>query len=350
MTASDTNTITGGVAIGRNEGERLRVCLRSLVRDFDHVVYVDSGSTDESLSIARELGVDVVELDTSAGFTAARARNHGLDRLLELAPGLELVQFVDGDCELVGGWTACSAEFLHGHPEVAVACGRRRERYPRRNWYHRITDMEWDTPVGETTSCGGDALMRAAALRQVGGYRDTMIAGEEPELCVRLRKAGWKVWRLERDMTVHDIRMSSFGQWWKRAVRCGHAYAEGAALHGAPPERHCVRQYRSTWFWGAVLPLICVAAAWPTRGLSVLVLFAAYALLLLKIARYQMAVRHDGLASALAYALSCVLGKCPEAIGQAKYTIARLTGTRPRIIEYDQLASTKPNLSVKPSR
>ena len=41
----------GVVAIGRNEGERLRVCLESARRDVHALVYVDSGSTDGSVEI-----------------------------------------------------------------------------------------------------------------------------------------------------------------------------------------------------------------------------------------------------------------------------------------------------------
>lgn len=346
----DLGVTVGGVAIGRNEGERLRACLGALVRCLQHVVYVDSGSGDDSLAIARELNVEIVELDTSAGFTAARARNAGFRRLLEIAPQIEFVQFVDGDCEVVDDWISDAAEFLRDHPEVAVASGRRRERYPARNWYHRVTDMEWDTPVGEAKYCGGDALMRVEALRDVGGYRDTMIAGEEPELCVRLRQAGWKVWRLDHEMTWHDIRMSSFGQWWTRAVRSGHAYAEGAALHGSRPERHCVKQRGSTWFWGAMLPAICVALAWPTRGLSVLVLLAMYFMLLLKIARHRMVVRHDPLADALLYSLCCVVAKWPQAIGQATYVTSRSRGSRSTLIEYSTSTSTKAGVAGKSAR
>jgi GT2 family glycosyltransferase len=308
----------GAVAIGRNEGERLRACLRSLTSDVGIVAYVDSGSTDDSLAIAQELGVVPVELDNTTGFTAARARNTGFHRLMQLFPGLEFVQFIDGDSEIVEGWIAEAVDFLQKHAEVAVVYGRGRERHPHRNWYHRVADMEWDTPVGEATSCGGIALMRTCALRQTGGYRDTMIAGEEPELCVRLRNAGWKVWRLDREMTLHDIRMTSFSQWWKRTVRSGHAYAEGARLHGASPDRHCIKETRSIWFWGIAIPLLGVFFAWPTRGVSLLVMMAIYLVLFIKISRYRVAIRRNSWQDASLYALSCVVGKWPQAIGMLK--------------------------------
>src|SRR6185437_7195484 len=93
----------GAVAIGRNEGERLRQCLKSLSAAAA-VVYVDSGSTDGSAEWARSQGADVIDLDIGLPFTAARARNAGFGRLREIDSDLRYVQFLDGDCELIDGW------------------------------------------------------------------------------------------------------------------------------------------------------------------------------------------------------------------------------------------------------
>src|SRR3990167_5804095 len=218
----------GVVVIGRNEVERLERCLASLVGAAGKIVYVDSGSTDASVPMAQGLGVEVVALDMSRPFTAARARNEGFACLQRLQPDIHFVQFVDGDCEVVDDWLAKAQAFLCEHPAVAVVCGRRRERFPQRSIYNRMCDLEWDTPVGEAKACGGDALMRADAFAAVKGFRADLIAGEEPELCVRLRAIGWKVWRLGEEMTLHDAAMTHFSQWWQRTLRGGHAFAEGA--------------------------------------------------------------------------------------------------------------------------
>src|SRR5690349_9304100 len=146
----------GVVAIGRNEGERLRACLVSARRDCNAVVYVDSGSSDDSLSLARSLGVHVVELDLSIPFTAARARNEGFAKLKQVDPQIEFVQFVDGDCEIIAGWIERARTQLAAMPKAAVVCGRRRERFPDASIYNRLCDMEWNTPIGQTKSCGGD--------------------------------------------------------------------------------------------------------------------------------------------------------------------------------------------------
>lgn len=317
--------LLGLVAIGRNEGERLRACLESVVSQVSCVVYVDSGSTDGSVDTAKNLGVHVVQLDMSVPFTAARARNEGWRALLDLAPQVELVQFVDGDCVVVDEWLSTAQAFLLNHPSYAVVCGRRRERYPEVSIYNRLCDLEWDTPIGDAKACGGDALMRVAALKQVGGYRDDLIAGEEPELCVRLRQAGWLIHRLDAEMTLHDADMTRFGQWWKRSKRAGHAFAEGAWLHGAPPEQHWVRETRRAVFWGGLLPMLAafffVAMGYPMG----LLLCCAYPLQVWRL-------RNSPGGWLQAYFL--VVGKFPEAAGVLQFALGRLRRTRSALIEY----------------
>jgi len=314
----------GIVVIGRNEGERLRHCLVSLNPGIFPVVYVDSGSTDSSADLARGLGATVVDLDMSRPFTAARARNEGFAKLLHLIPELEFVQFVDGDCEVVKGWMASATTFLQAHPEHAVVCGRRRERYPERSVYNLLCDEEWNTPVGDTKSCGGDALFRVSAFREVGGYRDSMIAGEEPELCLRLRTAGWRVRRIDHEMTLHDAAMTRFGQWWKRALRAGHSYAEGASLHGGTPERHKVKETVRALIWGAGIPLMIFLLAVFASPIW-LWLTAIYPLQWL---RFWLRSRSASHASFL------LLGKFAEAQGVLRFYIGRFSGRERRIIEY----------------
>jgi glycosyltransferase involved in cell wall biosynthesis len=330
-TTRDLSTV-GCVAIGRNEGERLRICLQSLLRSVEHVVYVDSGSTDDSVAMAKALGVHVVNLDLSIPFTAARARNVGYQHLLQQVPGIQLIQFVDGDCEVVTGWLERAVARLSERPEVAVVCGRRRERSPHASVYNRMCDLEWDSPVGDVRECGGDAMMRASALLEVGGYNPDLIAGEEPELCVRLRARGHIIERLDAEMTLHDAAMTRAAQWWKRNVRSGYAYAEGVALHGAPPERHWVREYRRALFWSAGVPALALGAALPTAGASLL-LFFSYPLSAARVYRH-MRSRQKSPEDARVAAVLLTVGKFAELQGILKYHLARLSGQRSSIIEY----------------
>lgn len=322
----------GLVAIGRNEGERLRQCLDSVVGKVERIVYVDSGSTDGSVELARSLGVDVVELDLSIPFTAARARNSGVAHLLQASPQTEFIQFVDSDCEVAQGWLDYALAQLDANPNVAVVCGRRRERFPEQSLYNRLCDIEWDTPIGEAKACGGDSMMRVAAFQQVGGFNPTLIAGEEPELCVRIRQNGWKILRLDAEMTRHDAQMRRFGQWWKRMLRGGHAFAEGAWLHGQTPERHWVKESRSIWIWGLLVPLLALGMAWFTKGLSLLLL-GGYPLMAYRISRYM---QQQGLPAkdAWLYGLFCMLAKFPQLQGQIQFHLNRFLGRRNVLVEY----------------
>jgi len=321
----------GVVAIGRNEGVRLIRCIESVVAR-SAVVYVDSGSTDNSVADARALGADVVSLDMSIPFTAARARNAGFARLRELLPDVEYVQFLDGDCEVAPNWLERATEELDRRPELGAVCGRLRERYPEASIYNRLCDIEWDIPLGEIKACGGNSFARASAVCEVGGFDPGLIAGEDDELCLRLRRADWKIVRLADEMASHDAAMTSVGQWWKRAVRCGFAYANGAALHGQAPERHFIRESRRVLVWGLGVPAAAAALVWPTSGVS-LTLLALYPLQLARTYRnLRKRVPHSG--HALAYAASCVLGRFPQAIGLVKFHLGRARGTPARIIEY----------------
>ena len=324
----------GVVAIGRNEGERLRRCLHSVADRGFVLVYVDSGSRDGSVEMARGLGVEVVELDLSRPFSAARARNEGLERLLAIAPEVQYVQFVDGDCEIAEGWVDRARCELDERSDSAAVCGRLRERHPERSVYNRLADLEWNTPTGEAKACGGIAVMRVAALRQVGGFDPDLIAGEEPELCVRLRRNGWKIFRIDAEMALHDMAMTRFRQWWKRTARAGHAFAEGAALHGRPPERHYVRETRSILAWGLVAPVVCLALAWPTRGASLVLLLVGYALLFWRVYRSCRRKRGWSPADARAFAFFVVVGKFPGAQGVLRYWMGRLSGKRSRVVDF----------------
>jgi GT2 family glycosyltransferase len=318
----------GAVAIGRNEGERLRCCLTSIC-GAAAVVYVDSGSSDGSAQWAREQGAEVVGLDMSLPFTAARARNAGLARLRQIAPGVAFVQFVDGDCELDPRWPPAALAFLEAHPDVAAVAGRRRERYPERSVYNWLCDREWDRPAGEARELGGDMMLRAEAFEAVGGFRDGLIAGEEPELCVRLRAKGWRIWRLDAEMALHDAAMTRFSQWWRRATRAGYGFAQGAYLHGGPPERHWVWESRRAWLWGVWLPLACLLSGLLFGPWG----WAAWLIYPLQVLRQTM--RNPGpLADRATLAFFQVLARSPEGWGQIRFLRDRLLGRQARLIEY----------------
>ncbi|MGE0790026.1 MAG: glycosyltransferase family 2 protein [Sandaracinaceae bacterium] len=324
----------GVVLIGKNEGDRLVRSLASVCDGERPVVYVDSASTDGSCDAARRAGATVVELDMSIPFSAARARNAGWRRLLEIAPSVEHVQFIDGDCEVLDGWIDAAEETLDAHDEAVAVCGWRRERAPESSAFNRVCDVEWRSgPVGTVTCFGGDVMIRASALVATGGYDPSVIAAEDDELGVRLRRVtGGSLLRIDRDSTLHDAAMTKVSEWWRRAKRCGHGYAQVHHLHGAPPERYFETNLRRTVMWGALAPLGAAALSVPTMGLSWLAL-ARYPAVAVRTA---MSTRAKGFewGHAIAWGVSCAAAPIPEALGVLKFHADRIRGRAPKIIEY----------------
>ncbi|MFS0771914.1 glycosyltransferase [Sphingomonas sp. 1P08PE] len=321
----------GIIAIGRNEGERLKACLRSLPVTAKRI-YVDSGSTDGSVAFAESQGVQVVTLPKETRFTAALARNAGLASLRP--DDVTYVQVVDGDCELDAGWLASAVAALEAEPNLAVVFGRRRERYPMVSVYNRICDDEWNVPIGLAMSCGGDALFRRSALDAAGGYNPEMIAGEEPDLCQRLRESGWCIRRIDQEMTRHDAAITHFGQWWRRTERSGHAFAELAWRHGRKGDPHWRREVRSMLVWAVALPVLIVLSFFLIHWSAGVVLAALYPI---QIARIASRMRRDrGFEPSFAWMLGSflVVGKFAQLKGAFRYHWRRLTGSRAGLIEY----------------
>ena len=319
----------GIVIIGRNEGERLIRCIQSLHEHIANTVYVDSASTDGSLEAAKKLGAHTLALDMLKPFTAARARNAGFAELLRLFPETEYVQFVDGDCEVLNSWLEVATIFLQNNPQIAVVSGVLNERFPAKTIYNTLCDLEWKMPIGEVKASGGNALIRVSAFKQVDGYLPTLIAGEEPEMCVRLRNKSWKIWHLADQMMLHDAEMTQFKQWWRRTMRAGYAYAEGASLHGAAPEYHWVAESKRAWLWGFFIPftILMLALMKPV--------WAIWLLLIYPLQWFRLSLKSQQpfkIASLQAFFLT--IGKFAELSGQIKFLWHRYHHKQSQIIEY----------------
>lgn len=323
----------GVVVIGRNEGTRLTACLQSVLHHDVPVIYVDSGSTDGSQQRAQRTGARVLELNMDVPFTAARARNVGMQALQEEFRDVKYVQFVDGDCQLDDGWLAAAKSILQANPECAVVTGLLSEQNPEASVYNHLCQLEWRRPPGQLAACGGIFLGRLQALQEVGGFREDLIAGEEPELCFRLRHSNWKIQGFQRPMACHDASIFSFRQWWKRSVRAGHAYAQGFAMHGHSDESFRRHEVRSIVVWGLLVPLFALLGIQVTSGLSVVVAAIGYLNLWSRIRR--SGVRQGMLPTdAALYARYIVIGKFPQAQGLVMWLVYRLRGRSPGLIEY----------------
>ena len=324
---------TGVVVIGRNEGARLVGALRKLHSSPSQCVYVDSGSIDDSVIQAQSLGIPVIVLDSSSPFTAARARNAGFEFLSQQHTEIEYVQFLDGDCVLASSWLAAGHDALVRDTRLAVVTGLLREVDADLSVYNRICSMEWDGPTGDIQTCGGIAMVRACAYREVGGMNPQLIAGEESDLHIRMRRCGWKLQRIPEVMAYHDADLTEFHQWWTRNLRAGHVCAEGAFVHGNGPERYKIRESRSNWFWGLVFPGVAAALSPVSLGLSAALAALGYGTLYARILRCELGKGRQ-LADAELYARYTVLGKGPQVLGQIAFHASRIRGHRMGLYEH----------------
>ena len=328
------------VVIGRNEGARLGRCLESIaqmrpLRGSIEVIYVDSGSTDGSLERAVQSRVKVIRLE-SANPCAAGGRNAGWR-----AAKAPIIFFLDGDTVLESNFVADSIAELND-PGVAVVFGNRREINPKASIYNRLLDLDWISPAGAVEFCGGDALIRREVLERVGGYDERLIAGEEPEMCRRIRALGFTILHLDRPMTGHDLAMTRFPQYWRRGVRSGYAYAEVSARFRNTDLPLWDRAARRNLVHGAGMLGLIVGAPLASIALhSIIPTVAAVAIIALLAIR--TAIRHrskapDDLATRLLFGLHSHLAQIPLMFGQLKYQRDRLTGKTAELIEYKDAA------------
>lgn len=334
VNAAQTLQRTGIVIIGRNEGARLLACLESVRSANRFVVYVDSGSTDGSVDLARARCDETVELSANRRFSAARARNAGFAVLVSALPGIEFVQFLDGDCTLLPNWLESAERAMDADLQRAIVIGTLQERRPDASVYNRLCALEWNSRAGDLDNLaplGGIMLVRKSVFEQHRGFDETVIAGEDAEFGVRVANANSKITKIAYPMATHDADMNHFRQWWQRAIRGGHAIGQRYQMNGRGPSRDCARERRSVLFWGLGLPVAALAFAPFTSGLSFLAL-GGYGVLAMRIYRYRRS-NGDSPADARLYARFVVLGKFAEAIGYIKFKISSVSGDY-RIIEY----------------
>ncbi len=331
---SHVGAVLGVVVIGRNEGERLRKCLASVRKAIYPIVYVDSGSVDASVAIARSFDALVVELDPSRPFSAARARNEGHARLLHHYPAIRFVQFIDGDCTLLDGWLDAAIVALTADPRRAAVMGHLIERNADASQYNRLCALEWKSRAGDLQNFScliGIAAIRSDVLIKLDGYNPDVIAGEDSELGVRMGLAGYKVTKLDHPMATHDANITTFYQWWRRAVRAGHAIGQRAHLNGKTAAKDAMRERNSALFWGIALPAAILMTAIPTHGWSLLAL-SAYALLGWRIWKWRRS-QGDTREDAALYTRFVLLAKFAEVVGLMRFFANRLVH-RYEIIEY----------------
>jgi cellulose synthase/poly-beta-1,6-N-acetylglucosamine synthase-like glycosyltransferase len=325
------------VIIGRNEGDRLARCVAS-VRQMEYaapveIIYVDSASTDHSVPLASSLGVLTVEVRPLRP-TAAMGRNAGWR--IATSP---FVLFLDGDT-IVHPRFAVEALPQLDVDNVALVWGHRREIAPHASIYNRVLDLDWIYRTGIVDLSGGDVLARRSALERVGGFDESLIAGEEPEMCRRLRGLNYTIVHIDHPMTGHDLAMHSWRQYWKRALRAGYAYAEVSRRFEQtelPFWGVEVRRNRDRALLWTALPivalLLCSVLHTFVPALAAVALFALFVVRTAWNARWKSA--DPG--TLLLYGLHSQVQQIPIFCGQLQWAWDKAVGKKRGLIEYKEV-------------
>jgi len=315
----------GVIIIGRNEGERLRRAFSSIPVADVSVLYVDSGSSDGSVELARSLGIEVHSLDPARPFSPSRARVEGVSQLLQTMPSLRFIQFVDGDCELTLDWLAQAIAYLEQHAIVAIVCGLLVETAPELSIYNKLSPQTWKQRVGEIDACGGIFMIRRDIYEAIGGFNPTLITREESDLCKRVRIAGYRIERLDALMAKHDSGLLSFSQWWIRAIWGGYGDALGIDTDlGNIENRRRLRWYLT----GPLAAPVLVAGgfigmAWSSWfALAPIVVIAVHGLSFTRLAVARLR-QGDSVGDAICFSAFAVLRNLACGYGFIKYFLRR---------------------------
>lgn len=332
------------VVIGRNEGRRLTQCLQSAAQANwggvrHELIYIDSRSTDASVTNAQTLGAQVIVLD-DASPCAAKARNVGW----QAASG-DLVLFLDGDTTLHPEFVQHALQTLQ-NPRLCAVWGHRRESRPGQSLYTRLLDLDWVYPAGRTLYFGGDVLVRRAALVQVGGFDATLKAGEEPELCARLRAADWEIEHIDAPMTQHDLAVNTLRAYCLRAYRSGIAYAEVAErmrLRGDVLWQHEAKRdfWHGCLFVAAPFILLVAAVLSPVLAVSLLAMALVMAPAMVVRTARRCAWKAPGQpVLCLQYAVHVHAQKIPALWGQLAWRKAARAKLELGLVDYKQDAGS----------
>ncbi|MEI6708789.1 MAG: glycosyltransferase [Methylococcales bacterium] len=327
-----TKPLISVVVIGRNEGQRLVACLKS-IKDVTlpiELIYVDSNSQDDSPELAKALGAKVLSVNPPRP-CAAIGRNAGWR--VATAP---YILFLDGDTLLHPNFLQLALDAM-ADETVAVVWGHRREIYPEQSFYNRVLDLDWIYPTGIVEFCGGDALMRRHILEQVDGFSENLIAGEEPELCQRIRAQGKVILHIDQPMTRHDLAITQFQSYWKRALRTGHAYAEVSQRTKKTAFPLWQHDCRHNALHATVLTTLLLSAMILSMitgdVLAMVGLVFAYTFLILRSA-YRSRWKNSQPFTLLLYGIHSHFQQIPIACGQLSYWYYRFRNKQQGLIEY----------------
>ncbi len=218
------------VIIGLNSEKYLGECIKScleVTKEYNvaKIIYVDGGSDDNSINIADELGVTTIIYEGSYPSPGIQ-RNIGFK-----ASKNKYIMFLDSDTIVNKEFVVKALDILKNGIGVGGVFGRRIEKYPTKNFYHVIANIEWNKQIGTAKDFGGDVVLKREAVQLTGGYNEELIGGEDPELARRIIKLGYEIIGLDTTMTIHDINMNSIKSYLKRAYRSGYGFGAVHYFH-----------------------------------------------------------------------------------------------------------------------
>jgi len=301
------------VIIGVNSEKTLERCIRSILEgsckpDRIRIIYADGGSSDRSISIARQFpAVTALELNPEYP-TPGLGRNAGWK-----AGSAPYVQFLDSDTIMDPGWLALALKTMRENPELGAVRGYRREMHPERSFYNWLGDLEWNDRPGLCQSFGGDVLIRRQALEQTGGYDETLVGGEDPELGWRISRAVKRAYRSGYGFAAVQSRIAPTGDsFWKAEQRRITTKGGGffAGIAGAlliPMLQHNTR--------GTILSMLSLAGA----------LFLLFKPRITKVGQF-MREQQLNRTDAKKYAWHCSLVVLPQLFGIIRFHAGQLLG------------------------
>jgi glycosyltransferase involved in cell wall biosynthesis len=324
------------VVIGRNEGQRLALCLESIQKvrgvAVDEVIYVDSASSDGSPEVASRYGATVIAVCPERP-TAAIGRNAGWRHAAS-----DLILFLDGDTVLHPDFAMTACHALQSNSSIAAVWGHRREIHPEASVYNRVLDLDWVYPPGLTQFCGGDVLMRRQVLLETGGFDERLIAGEEPELCHRIRARECGILHIDFPMTGHDLQITRWSQYWKRAIRAGHAYAEVSERFRNSEDPFWTSDRRRNLMRGScwLISLATAIVAIALFGLVPIALWFCLLLLLSLRSAWKARWKQSTPGTLLLYGIHSHLQQIPIFMGQLRYELGKKRRKTQKLIEYKE--------------
>lgn len=224
------------IIVNYNTADLIGPCLDSLGPDAPHsreVFVIDNASTDGSPDVLRSRypWVRLVANPLNRGFGAAN------NQVLEQCRGRYLY-YLNPDTRLTGfGLLAEAIRFMGSHPRIGLAGtkllnpdGSLQESVSFRYPGQKFAGSEMADLKGEIACVmGASMIARTDLIRHLGGFdEDFLLYGEDQDLCLRIRRAGYEIGYIENAAVIHyggqSERQTMPADLWKKKTRAEYLF------------------------------------------------------------------------------------------------------------------------------